>query len=418
MSSPIWHPFTQHGLGEPIPEIVSAAGAWLECVDGRRLLDGVSSWWVITHGHCEPRIAAAIAAQAGQLDQLIFAGYTHPQAEALARSLVALTPGLDHVFLSDSGSTAVEVALKMALGHWHNRGEARHRILVLEHSYHGDTIGAMSVGARGVFNRAYEPLLFDVATVPFPAAGTEQASLDALEALCRAPDKPAAFIAEPLVLGAGGMLFYPPAVLRAMVEICAQHDVLFIADEVMTGWGRTGTLFACEQAGVVPDLMCLAKGLTGGAVPLAATLASAAIFESHRSTDRARMFFHSSSFTANPICCAAANANLAIWREEDVLGRVAGLGEAMDAELGALAAHPRLHNARRIGGIGAIDMVVGDGGYLSDVAPALRAYALSEGLLLRPLGNTIYLMPPYCTTRAEIAHAFAAIGNAIETLAS
>ena len=418
MRSPVWHPFTQHGLGEPIPQVVSASGAWLDCADGRRLLDLISSWWVITHGHCEPRIAAAIAAQAGQLDQIIFAGYTHPQAEALARALVALAPaGLDHVFFSDSGSTAVEVALKMALGHWHNRGAARHRILVLEHSYHGDTIGAMSVGARGVFNRAYEPLLFDVATVPFPAAGRAQATLDALERLCAAPEKPAAFIVEPLVLGAGGMLVYEAAMLRAMRDICAQHDVLFIADEVMTGWGRTGTLFACEQAGVTPDLMCLAKGLTGGAVPLAATLASAAIFESHRSMDRARMFFHSSSFTANALGCAAANANIAIWREEDVTARIAALGAALDAGLASLSGHARLRDPRRIGGIAAIDLDVGDAGYLSDVAPRLRAGFLAAGLLLRPLGNTIYLMPPYCTRPAEIGAAFAAIGNIVDRLA-
>ena len=208
--SPVWHPFTQHGLGEPVPQIVSASGAWLDCADGTRLLDLISSWWVITHGHCEPRIAAAIAAQAGQLDQIIFAGYTHPQAEMLARALVDLTPaGLDHVFFSDSGSTAVEVALKMALGHWHNRGETRHRILVMEHSYHGDTIGAMSIGARGVFNRAYEPLLFDVATVPFPAAGREQATLDALATLCAGPDRPAAFFRRRSPIRLAGPCFTP-----------------------------------------------------------------------------------------------------------------------------------------------------------------------------------------------------------------
>jgi len=417
-ASPIWHPFTQHGLGEAVPRIVSAAGAWLTRADGTRLLDCISSWWVITHGHCDPRIAAAIAAQAGQLDQIIFAGYSHPQADRLATALVGMAPaGLDHVFFSDSGSTAVEVALKMALGYWHNRGEPRHRILVLEHSYHGDTIGAMSVGERGVFNRAYAPLLFDVATVPFPSAGAEQASLDALEALCAAPDKPAAFIVEPLVLGSGGMLVYPPHILRAMHEVCARHGVLFIADEVMTGWGRTGTLFACEQAGIAPDLLCLAKGLTGGLVPLAATLASAAIFEAHRDTDRARMFFHSSSFTANPICCAAANANIAIWQAEDVPARIAALGRALDRGLAHLAADPALHNPRRIGGIAAIDLAVGDAGYLSNVAPVLRARALERGLLLRPLGNTIYLMPPYCTSDAEIAAAFATIAEIIEPVA-
>lgn len=413
-TSPIWHPFTQHGLDEAVPRIVSASGARLTCEDGSELLDGISSWWVITHGHCDPRIAAAVAAQAGQLDQIIFAGYSHPQADRLATALVGMAPaGLDHVFFSDSGSTAVEVALKMALGYWHNRGEPRHRILVLEHSYHGDTIGAMSVGERGVFNRPYAPLLFDVATVPFPATGAEQASLDHLEALCAGPDKPAAFIVEPLVLGSGGMLVYPPDILRAVHAICARHGVLFIADEVMTGWGRTGTLFACEQAGIAPDLLCLAKGLTGGLVPLAATLASAAIFEAHRDTDRARMFFHSSSFTANPICCAAANANIAIWQSEDVPARIASLGAALDRGLAMLAADPALRNPRRIGGIAAIDLVVEDAGYLSDVAPMLRAQALARGLLLRPLGNTIYLMPPYCTSDAEIAAAFAIIGEIV-----
>ncbi len=413
MTSPVWHPFTQHGLKEAIPQIVSAQGEWLNCADGTRLFDAISSWWVITHGHCEPRIAAAIAAQAGTLDQLIFAGYTHPQAEALAQGLVEVTPpGLDHVFFSDSGSTAVEVALKMALGHWHNRGSPRHRILVMAHSYHGDTIGAMSVGARGVFNRAYAPLLFDVATVPFPAPGAERAALDALEAHCRAPEKPAAFIVEPLILGAGGMLVYAPHILRAMRQICARHDVIFIADEVMTGWGRTGTLFACEQADIAPDILCLAKGLTGGAVPLAATLASEAVFASHYSADRADMFFHSSSFTANAVSCAAANANLAIWRDEDVLARIAALGAALDTGLAGLAGHGAFANPRRIGAIAAIDLVVRDSGYLSDVAPGLRARFLAEGLLIRPLGNTIYLMPPYCTGAGTIARAFDAIGNA------
>ncbi len=199
---------------------------------------------------------------------------------------------LAHVFYSDSGSTSVEVALKMALGYWLNRGEPRHRILTLEHGYHGDTIGGMSVGARGVYNQAYTPLLFDVGTLSFPA-GDGQATLDALEAACR--DKPAALIVEPLVLGAGGMLFYAASVLAEMRAICARHGVLFIADEVMTGWGRTGTLLACEQAGIVPDLLCLSKGLTGGSIPLAVTMATAEIFEAHRSADKARMFFHSSS---------------------------------------------------------------------------------------------------------------------------
>ena len=419
--SPVWHPFTQHGLNEPIPQIARAEGAVLHRADGGTLIDGISSWWVITHGHCEPRIIAAIAEQAGQLDQLIFAGYTHEPAERLARALVRLTgerltdgEPLAWVFFSDSGSTAVEVALKMALGTWHNRGEARHRILALEHSYHGDTIGTMSVGERGVFNRAYAPLLFDVGVIPLPQGDLIQPTLEALEAACRGPDVPAALIVEPLVLGAGGMLFYPAHLLRQMAEICARYDVLLIVDEVMTGWGRTGTLLACEQAGVTPDILCMAKGLTGGAVPLAATLAREAIFDAHVSTDRAKMFFHSSSFTANPISCAAANANIAIWDEEDVLGRIAALGDAMDTGLRRLDGHGALENARRIGAIAAVDLRASSPGYLSEVAPRLRAFFQERGVLLRPLGNTIYVMPPYCTSTAQIATMFDAIGDAAE----
>ncbi|MFD1107005.1 adenosylmethionine--8-amino-7-oxononanoate transaminase [Sphingobium olei] len=414
MASPVWHPFTQHGLEEAIPQVVSAEGALLHLADGRTLIDGISSWWVTTHGHCEPRIAAAIARQAATLDQLIFAGYTHGPAEEVAQGLIDLAPRapsqptLAHVFYSDSGSTAVEVALKMALGYWHNRGEPdRHRILVLQRSYHGDTIGAMSVGERGVYNAAWSPLLFDVGTIPFPAPGSEQTCLDALEAACA--QKPAAFIVEPLILGAGGMLVYPAHVLREMAAICRRHGVLFIADEVMTGWGRTGTLFACEQAGVVPDIMAVAKGITGGAIPLAATLATGPIFDAHRSTDRAKLFYHSSSYTANAIACAAAAANIAIWCEEDVLGRIAALTAGIASRLADLARHPAYANPRQLGAIAAIDLVAPDAGYLSDLAPRLRAFFLEKGLLLRPLGNTIYLMPPYCLDAGQLDAIFAAL---------
>ncbi|WP_066549336.1 MULTISPECIES: adenosylmethionine--8-amino-7-oxononanoate transaminase [unclassified Sphingomonas] len=414
MTSPIWHPFTQHGLGEPIPLVSHAQGAAIHTVDGRRIIDAISSWWVTTHGHGHPRIMAAIAEQAARLDQIIFAGWTHEPAETVARELVAITPApLTRVFFSDSGSTSVEVALKMALGYFANRGEARHRILVLEHSYHGDTIGAMSVGARGVFNRAYAPLLFDVETLPFPATGREQATIDALEAACR-DDTPAALIVEPLLSGAGGMLIYPPATLRAMRDLCTRHGVLFIADEVMTGWGRTGTLFACDQAGVVPDLMCLSKGLTGGAMPLAVTLATDAIFDSHWSRDRARMFFHSSSYTANPIACAAAAANLAIWRDEPVLDRVADLERRQRTHLATLASHPAVHGARQLGTVTALELGDGTSRYLSDLAPRLLAFFRDRDILLRPLGNTIYVMPPYCIDDADLGLIYGAIAEALD----
>lgn len=414
MNSPVWHPFTQHGLNAFIPLITHSQGAALFTDDGRRIIDGISSWWVTTHGHRHPRIMKAIADQAGALDQIIFAGWTHEPAETLARGLVEMMPRpLDYVFYSDSGSTSVEVALKMALGYWTNRAEPRHRILVMEHSYHGDTIGAMSVGARGVFNRAYSELLFDVGQVPFPAAGMEQETLDALEAKCRY-EQPAAFIVEPLILGAGGMLIYPPWVLSEMRAICLRYGVLFIADEVMTAWGRTGSMLACEQADIVPDLLCLSKGLTGGSVPLAVTMATSAIFDAHYSQDRAKQFFHSSSYTANPIACAAANANLAIWREEPVLDRVANLALRQTSALSNLATLPRVSNARQLGTITAFDVEVTTGGYLSDIGPSLLAFFASRDLLLRPLGNTVYIMPPYCIDEADLAALYTGIEDGLE----
>lgn len=413
MSSPVWHPFHQHGLGEEIPLVTHAEGAALFTADGRRVIDAISSWWVTTHGHCHPRLMAAIRGQSERLDQLIFAGWTHQPAEELARELVRIMPRpLDHVFFSDSGSTSVEVALKMALGYFAHRGEGRRRILVLEHSYHGDTIGGMSVGARGVFNKPYAPLLFDVETIPFPKSGCEQVTLDALERACARADA-AAFIVEPLLLGAGGMLIYPAHVLAEIRRICAAHGVLFIADEVMTAWGRTGTLLACEQAGIVPDILCLSKGLTGGSLPLAVTMATPAIYQAHYSDDRSKQFFHSSSYTANPIACAAANANLAIWREEPVGARIGDLARRQAAGLARLARHPRVANPRQLGTVIALDVATPEGGYLSTLGPALKNAFAARNVLLRPLGNTVYVMPPYCIDQTDLDAVYAAI---LETL--
>jgi len=251
--------------------------------------------------------------------------------------------------------------------------------------------------------------------VPFPAAGQEQATLDALDRDCKRGDT-AAFIVEPLVLGAGGMLIYSPDVLRQMREICARHSVLFIADEVMTGWGRTGTLLACEQAGVTPDILCLAKGLTGGSMPLAVTMATAPIFDAHYSTDRAQMFYHSSSFTANPIACAAANANIAIWHDEPVLDRIARLAEREAAAFARLASAHDVSNLRQCGSIIAFDVNVKDAGYLSDLGPRLLADFVAQDVLLRPLGNTVYLMPPYCLSDDELTQIADVIGNTLGRL--
>ena len=412
--SPIWHPFTQHGLQEPIPHVVSAKGAILHTAEGMEVIDAISSWWVTTHGHTHPRITAAIAEQASKLDQIIFAGWTHEPAQQVANGLRAIMPdSLTRIFFSDSGSTSVEVALKMALGYWLNKGEPRHRIVVMDNSYHGDTIGAMSVGARGVFNKAYQPLLFDVATVPFPYRGCEQATFDALEVACC--HGAAAFVVEPLILGAGGMLMYSAETLAEMHRICAAYGTLFIADEVMTGWGRTGALLACDHADIAPDILCLSKGLTGGSIPLAVTMASEPIYQAHYGPDRSTMFFHSSSYTANPLACAAAAANLAIWRDEPVIDRIAALSQRQARHLEELIGVPSACNPRQLGTIAAFD--VGEsGGYLSDLAPKMLAMFRERGVLLRPLGTTVYVMPPYCITANQLDHVYTVIGEVLHQL--
>ena len=413
VASPVWRPFTQHALQPTAFKIARAEGAWLEAEDGTRFLDAISSWWVITHGHRHPAIMQAIREETERLDQIVFAGFTHEPAEALARRLVTLTPpGLDFVFYSDSGSTCVEVAIKMALGFWRNRGDARTRVVALEHGYHGDTIGTMSAGARSPFNAPYEPLLYEVTRIPFPMRGREQQTLDALELACR--DKPAALLVEPLILGAGGMLMYGADTLAEMKRICAHYGVLFIADEVMTGFGRTGTLFACEQADVVPDIACYAKGLTGGALPLAVTMCKSEIFEAHLSQDRARAFFHSSSYTANPIACAAALANLDVWATGEPAARVAALCDMQATRIARFADDARFSNARRLGIITALDLNVAQGGYLATIALDLMRFFNERGLVLRPLGPTIYVFPPYCVEEAELDLVYDAISEAAD----
>jgi adenosylmethionine---8-amino-7-oxononanoate aminotransferase len=416
-SSPVWHPFTQHALAPEALKVVRAGGAYLETNHGKKIFDGISSWWVITHGHRHPEIVRAMKEQADKLDQVIFAGFTHDPAEQLADALIELAPGpLSHVFYSDSGSTAIEVALKMALGYWKNIGQARTRIVALDHAYHGDTIGTMSAGARGVFNASYEPLLFDVARIPFPAPGQEAITLDVLDTVLR-EEPTAALIVEPLILGAGGMLIYSAETLSAMNNICERHGALLIADEVMTGWGRTGTLFACEQAGVSPDILCLAKGLTGGSIPLAATLCTSEIFEAHYSTDRSKTFFHSSSYTANPIACAAAMANIGIWRTEPVRARIDAITSWHSQRLLSFQDDDRFTNVRQLGTIAALDFKARDAGYLAGIGPKLYAFFLERGLLLRPLGNTIYVMPPYCTAADDLDRVYAALRDAADLLA-
>lgn len=417
-SSNIWHPITQHALSNPEIHIDRADGASLYQKDGREIIDAISSWWVITHGHCHPKIVKAVQDQAAKLDQIIFAGFTHSPAQELTDALLKFTDHkFDYVFYSDSGSTAVEAALKMAIGYFEHTGKPRRKILALDGGYHGDTFGAMAASGRSVFTKIYEPYLFEVHHLPNPAYGNHEQTLKSLrDILSQDGDDVAALILEPLVLGADGMKMYAPETLKAMYDLCAQHGTLFIADEVMTGFGRTGTKFACEQAGFAPDIMCLSKGLTGGFMAMGATLCHKKIYNAFYQKDRAKTFFHSSSFTGNPLACAAALANLKIWEEEDVLERLEAINHAHHAAKDSFESRDDIADVRIQGTIMAIDITVPDGGYLSNVGPVLYDFYLSEGVLLRPLGNTVYILPPYCITNEDLEKIYDTIRRSLDLI--
>ena len=409
----VWHPYTQHGVaGDAIP-VVRGAGAYLELADGSRLLDAISSWWTNLHGHAHPAVAAAVAEQARTLEQVIFAGFTHEPAARLAAELVSILPaGLERVFYSDDGSTAVEVAVKMALQFWRHRGERRPLIAALENAYHGDTFGAMSASARGVFTEAFADHLFEVARLPDPTEGDTVAALDRL--LEARGKEVAAVIVEPLLLAAGGMRMWPERTLRAIRQRTADAGVLLIADEVATGFGRTGPLFACGCAAVRPDILCLSKGITGGFLPLGVTAVREEIFEAFRSEDRRRTFFHGHSYTANPLACAAARASLRLL-DDDCASRRAAIETAHRDALDRLSSHPRVRDPRVLGTVAAFDLEAG-AGYLSPVGRELEGFARREGVLLRPLGNVVYLMPPYCTTAGEVDIVYGVIERFLETV--
>jgi len=395
-------------------ETVAASGAYIHTRGGRRILDAISSWWVTLHGHAQPEVAEAIAQQARTLDQVIFTSFTHEPAALLARELSAVLPdGLTRVFLSDDGSTAVEVAIKMALQHHANRGDARRLIVALEHAYHGDTFGAMSASARGLFTAPFEPFLFEVARLPDPVDDDVLGALDRLIA-DRGSDV-AAVLVEPLLMGAGGMRMYSEALLRGIAERARGCGALLIADEVLTGFGRTGPLWASGRAGIAPDVMCMSKGITGGLLPLGATAAREEVFESFLSNDRRRTLFHGHSYTANPIACAAARASLALLDDASATRRAA-IEEAHRVGLARLQSHPSVTRTRVLGTVAALDLVPPDGahGYLSGIGWALGAYALERDMLIRPLGDVVYLLPPYCITPDELARAYGVIEAFLE----
>ncbi len=410
----IWHPYTQHGIeAAPLP-VVRANGAWLELADGTRLLDGISSWWATLHGHSHPALVAAISEQAARLDHVLFAGATHEPAVQLAERLLAIVPeGLSRVFYSDDGSTAVEAALKMVLQSWVHREQPDRRVFVaLDGAYHGDTFGAMAAGDPDPFFRPFESMMFEVRRVPTNAAALAQA-FDELG------DRAAGFIFEPLLQGAAGMRVMSVEFVQQARRLCDERGLPMIADEVMTGFGRTGSMFACERAGISPDVMCLAKGLTGGMLSLAATLATEELFESFLHHERSRFFPHGHTFTANPIACAVALASLEVSLANDVPAQLERIGRGVFEQLADLEDHERVADLRHLGGMAAFDIVVPEGqaGYLSDLTPHLRREAVRHGVLLRPLGNVLYALPPACLTDEQVTKVASVMRHLVTTLA-
>jgi adenosylmethionine-8-amino-7-oxononanoate aminotransferase len=396
MSTAVWRPFYVKSKSGPLPKVVGASGAWLELEGGHRVLDMTCSWWVTLHGHCQPEIAAAIGKQAHAFEQVLFANFTHDPGEELCDRLIAIAPDhLDKVFFSDNGSTTVEVALKMAVQSDWNPG---HRFIAFEGAYHGDTAGAMSVSDGGVFTDPFRPMLFDVDRVPYPTSPEqESATLNAIAET--ANDSHCAVIIEPLVQGAGGMRMCRPEFLRALDHLTKELRLLTIYDEVFTGFGRTGELFACIKSGTQPDIVCLSKGITGGFLPLSVTLTTQALFETFDT------FFHGHSYTANPIACAAANASLELLKAEPFRKF-----EAWHHKYGAQLSG--VNHFRVCGTIAAFELP-GEGEYLSEIGVPLEKRCLEQGVFIRPLGRTVYLLPPYCTTEAELEHAYQIVAEAL-----
>lgn len=408
----VWHPFTQMQTA-PLPiAIESAKDEFLFTADGRKIIDGISSWWVTLHGHSHPHIVKAIQDQVAKLDQVIFAGFAHEPAAKLSQNLVALWENkLPKVFFSDDGSTAVEVAIKLSIQSRKNNGNFKKtKIIALENAYHGDTLGAMSVGARSTFTAAFDDLLFEVVRIPAPVADSgptteihKEKSLDALERLLISDhENISALIVEPMVQGAGGMLMWAEGALKEMRDLTGKYGVHLIADEIMVGFGRTGKMFASQHEDVFPDIVCLSKGLTGGFLPLSVTMCSEAIYNNFLSDDRTKTFFHGHSYTANPVACAAANASLEVWEKENTPEKIHAIEKYHKSRLIEYKQNPKILDARIMGSIFAIEIQQPEGGYFSKIGPKLYDFCLKNDVLLRPLGNVVYILPPYCISEESL----------------
>jgi len=408
----IWHPYTQqHKSSAPVP-IVSAEGCYLYGEDGRRYIDAVSSWWVTLHGHSHPFILERVTAQLKKLDQVIFAGFTHEPAIALAEQLLdILPPTQQKVFYTDNGSTAVEVGLKMCLQYWYNKGMPRKKVLAFKNGYHGDTFGAMSVSGRSAWTAPFDTLLFEVIFIDTPTA----ANLESLKSIISShADELACFIYEPLIQGSAGILMYQAEALDQLMAFCRQQVVLMIQDEVFTGFGRTGKNFAADYLQTQPDLMCFSKGLTGGTMPLGITTCTLEIYDAFVSEDKMKTLFHGHSFTANPLACTAALASIELLLQQDCQDQIARIVRSHQGFLQKLKGHPKLADVRQTGTIIAFEWKTEAGtSYFSELRNLLYAYFMEKGILMRPLGNVIYILPPYCISDQDLQDIYNEIENAL-----
>jgi len=408
----IWHPYTQMKTASPPVPIVRGEGALLFDENGKKYIDGVSSWWVNIHGHSHPYIAQKVAEQLTKLEHVIFAGFTHPTAVELAERLLAILPdNQQKVFYSDNGSTAIEVAIKMCLQYWNNQGQTRTKMLAFKNAYHGDTFGAMAVSGRSAFTAAFDSLLFDVEFIDLPNA---ENIVNLKSQISSLKSQLACFIFEPLVQGSGGMIMYEAQYLNELIAHCRNEGVLTIDDEVFTGFGRTGKPFAANHFNEQPDIMCFSKGLTGGTMALGLTTCTQQIFDVFLSDDKLKTLFHGHSFTANPVACSAALASLDLFLDPATAKNIERIKNAHAQFAERVKHHPKIKTVRQTGTIIAMEWETGDNtSYFNSLRDRLYHYFLNAGIILRPLGNIIYILPPYCITDADLNYIYSKIEQAL-----
>lgn len=423
----VWHPFTQLKTA-PLPiAIVKGEGAYFYDEDGKRYIDGIASWWVNIHGHCHPYLTKKISEQLQTLEHTIFSGFTHEPAVQLAERLLKRLPeNQSKIFYSDNGSTAVEVALKMAFQYWSNLSIPKTKVIAFENGYHGDTFGGMSVGARNAFNNPFSKLLFDVIHIPVPVKGKEEETINTLKTALQQDDI-ASFIFEPLIQGAGGMVMYSETVLDEMIQLCRAKNIICIADEVMTGFGRTGKFFASDHLANKPDIICMSKGLTGGVMPLGATSCAQFIYDAFLSDDKMKTFFHGHSYTANPTACSAALASMDLFDKPEAhpTERNQSFGQAFEnikrieqqhnAFLQKIKTHKALNDVRQLGTILAFEIKTKEHThYLNSLSEYISEFFIARGIILRPLGNIVYILPPYCISNEDLDIIYNAIEEFLE----